>query len=68
MPTYAYRCLDCDTTFDVRMSMSAYSADADVRCPACDSERTERTFGTVNVVTGSRSGGASPSCAPSGFG
>lgn len=69
MPTYAYRCRECDATFDKRMSISAYSAGEPVACPTCSSEHTERTFTSVNVLTGSRSGGGSaPACAPSGFG
>jgi putative FmdB family regulatory protein len=68
VPTYAYHCRDCDRAFERRMSMSAYSADAAVPCPACGSERTERSFGVVNVLTGSRGGGTSTGCAPSGFG
>ncbi|HEX9630869.1 MAG TPA: zinc ribbon domain-containing protein [Gemmatimonadales bacterium] len=68
MPTYTYHCRDCDRAFERRMSMSAYSTDASVPCPACGSERTERSFGAVNVLTGSRGGGASAGCAPSGFG
>lgn len=68
MPTYAYRCLDCDRTFERRMSISAYSSEHAVPCPECGATRTERSFGTVNVLTGSRSGGTSSGCAPSGFG
>jgi len=70
VPSYHYRCQDCGTAFERRMSISAYSSDAVVPCPACGSEHTERSFGTVNVLTGSRGGSASSgsSCAPSGFG
>jgi len=68
VPAYAYHCRECDRTFERRMSMSAYAGDAAAPCPTCGSERTERSFGTVNVLTGSRSGGASSGCAPSGFG
>jgi len=68
VPTYAYQCRDCDRAFERRMSMSAYSSDATVACPECGSERTERSFNAVSVLTGSRGGGASSGCAPSGFG
>lgn len=66
MPTYAYRCRSCDTAFDKRMSISAYSAGDPVACPACDSADTERSFQAVNVLTSSR-GGAAADCGPSGF-
>ena len=68
MPTYAYHCRDCDRPFERRMSISAYSSEATVECPECGSNRTDRSFQTVNVLTGSRSGGSSGACAPSGFG
>ncbi|MDH4044842.1 MAG: zinc ribbon domain-containing protein [Gemmatimonadota bacterium] len=68
MPTYTYRCQDCGSAFERRMSISAYSSETTVPCPKCASERTERSFGTVNVLTGSRAGGSAAACAPSGFG
>jgi putative FmdB family regulatory protein len=68
VPTYTYHCQDCDRPFERRMSMSAYSGAATVPCPECGSERTERSFSAVNVLTGSRSGGVGAGCAPSGFG
>lgn len=68
MPTYGYRCLDCGTGFDKRMSMSAYAAGEPAPCPDCGSARTERSFGTVNVLTTARGGTGGANCGPSGFG
>jgi putative FmdB family regulatory protein len=68
VPTYSYRCADCGRDFQRRLSISAYSGDATVPCPACGSEQTERSFTAVTVLTGGRSGGSAPACAPSGFG
>lgn len=68
MPAYTYRCQACASVFELRMSISAYSSETPVPCPECASERTERSFGAVNVLTGSRTGGSAAACAPSGFG
>ncbi len=72
MPTYDYVCHDCGHRFGIRLSISAYSEGVTPTCARCGSHRAERSFGAVNVLTGSRHGGgtASPSvgCGPTGFG
>ncbi len=69
MPAYDYVCQDCGARFEVRMSMSAYSEGAKVPCETCGSQNVVRAFTTVNVLTGSRGGGASSgaSCGSGGF-
>jgi len=68
VPAYDYVCQDCGARFEVRMSMSAYSEGARVPCERCGSTRVARAFTTVNVLTGSRGGGASSgSCGSGGF-
>jgi len=54
MPSYDFVCQDCGTSFEVRLSMSAYSAGDGRECPSCGSIRAERSYTTVNVIAGSR--------------
>ena len=68
MPTYDYVCQDCGQRFDVRMSISAYSAGAKPSCSSCGSANVERGF--TNVLTGSRGSGGvggSAGCGTGGF-
>ena len=72
MPRYDYRCDDCGHAFEVRLSMSEYSEGNKPDCPSCGSEKAERTFSSVGVLTGSRAGGSGPmptggGCGHSGF-
>jgi putative FmdB family regulatory protein len=69
MPRYDYVCNECDTPFEVRASMAAYSEGLTPSCPNCGSQDTDRTFTAVNVLT-STPGSATSSrgCSPSGFG
>ena len=70
MPTYDYVCQDCGQRFDVRMSISAYTAGAKPSCSSCGSANVERGFTTVNVLTGSRGSGGvggSAGCGTGGF-
>ena len=70
MPAYDYTCRQCGERFEVRMSIAAYSEGAKPACEACGSADVERTFTTVNVLTGGRGSGASTSgagCGHSGF-
>lgn len=68
MPTYDYTCRDCGQHYDVRMSISAYSATARPACTACGSTNVARRFATVNVLTGSRGSGGSVGSAGCGTG
>ena len=72
MPNYDFACQECGATFEVRLSMSAYSSGEGRVCTECGSTKVERTFTAVNVIAGgSSSGGGSWSggggCGPSGF-
>ncbi len=69
MPRYDYRCGGCGTVFEVKMSMSEYSAEPTVRCPDCDTAETERAFTSFGVITAARgsSGSGAAACGPSGF-
>ncbi|MCI2265918.1 FmdB family transcriptional regulator [Sediminivirga luteola] len=69
MPTYSYRCTECDHAFDIRQS---FSDEALTACPECGG-RLRKNFGSVGVVfkgsgfyrTDSRDSGSSSSV-PSG--
>lgn len=68
MPSYEFTCQECGTPFEVRLSMSAYSAGEGRKCPSCGSDKVERAFTAVNVIAGSHSGGGYSSGASCGGG
>jgi len=70
MPTYEYRCTDCENDFSLTASMSEYDDGLDSTCPDCGSAHTERLLGSVLVSIGSSdSNGASEgSCCTPGSG
>ena len=74
MPRYDFTCQECGSTYEVRLSMSAYDAGEGRECPSCGSPRAERSFTTVNVIAGGGGGGfgsaaasTSGGCGFSGF-
>ncbi|MBO0609390.1 FmdB family zinc ribbon protein [Myceligenerans salitolerans] len=46
MPTYAYRCTECDHAFDIHQ---AFTDDALTACPEC-SGRLRKVFGSIGVT------------------
>ena len=46
MPTYAYRCAECDHAFDIYQS---FSDDALTECPECGG-RLRKVFGSLGVT------------------
>lgn len=68
MPTYSYRCTECDHAFDIHQS---FSDEALTACPECGG-RLRKNFGSVGVVfkgsgfyrTDSRGSGSSSSVSP----
>jgi len=50
MPTYEYKCKDCDSTFDVKQPIWAKRTGA--KCPGCGSENTERLISRFNSSRG----------------
>lgn len=71
MPSYDFTCQDCGRTYEVRLSMSAYSDGEGRVCPDCSSTNVERAYTAVNVIAGGKSSGGSSAsgggCGPSGF-
>ena len=66
MPRYDFTCADCETLFELRLSMSDYASGEGRRCPECGSENAERAFTAVNVIAGGGGGGYSTSASPGG--
>lgn len=65
MPTYDYVCGDCGKPFEVRASISEFSKGLKPQCPHCGSEKSIRTFTSINVLTARRAGGPGPgACGP----
>jgi putative FmdB family regulatory protein len=65
VPTYSYRCTECDTAFDIQQ---AFTDDALTECPTC-SGRLRKVYNSIGVTfngsgfyrTDSRSSGAGSS-------
>lgn len=49
MPTYTYRCQDCQKRFEIRLSYDDYGKDT-VFCPACGSASVRRQIERVRVA------------------
>lgn len=49
MPTYDYRCLDCQKRFEIYMTYAEYG-EKPVRCPACESEQVRRRIGRIRLA------------------
>jgi putative FmdB family regulatory protein len=54
MPTYQYRCEDCDKTFERTESISEHDQ-ARPQCPQCGSKKVSPVPGRVYVVTSKKS-------------
>jgi putative FmdB family regulatory protein len=52
MPTYDYRCQDCQRRFSTFLTFAEYG-NKKVVCPHCKSERVQRKIGKVRVARGS---------------
>lgn len=73
MPTYSYRCKNCDYAFDIHQEFSDSTL---TQCPSCGEERLRKVFGSVGVTfkgsgfyaTDSRSGSSASSTASTGSG
>jgi putative FmdB family regulatory protein len=49
MPTYDYRCLNCNRRFSIFMTYSEYGQKA-ILCPHCTSQQVQRRIGRVRVA------------------
>lgn len=49
MPTYEYRCLDCQRRFELFMTYAEYGKKS-VTCPRCQSTNVQRKIGRIRVA------------------
>lgn len=49
MPTYQYRCLDCQRRFEVFLTYAEYGQ-KQIKCPRCGSEHVQRRIGRIRVA------------------
>jgi len=49
MPTYDYRCLNCNRRFDIFLTYQEYET-TKVHCPHCQSDRVQRRIGRIRVA------------------
>ncbi len=49
MPTYEYRCLNCNRRFNLFMTYQEYGSKT-IACPHCKSENVQRKIGRVRVA------------------
>ncbi len=49
MPTYDYRCCNCQERFEIFISYEDYGK-KDVACPACHSENVQRRIGKIRLA------------------
>ena len=47
MPTYDYKCKECEKVFEVFRRFS--ELDEEVKCPNCGSEKTEKVFSIPHI-------------------
>lgn len=57
MPTYAFRCKECEHEFEVNVP---WREKEQTRCPACKSDRLHEQFGRYRILT------SAPSCGSTG--
>lgn len=62
MPTYEYKCKDCNTTFEVQQPIWARREGA--KCPGCGSKNTERLISRFSAGSGDSSCGPGGSNGP----
>jgi putative FmdB family regulatory protein len=68
MPTYEYRCTDCDHDFALNATIAEYDDGLDAQCPKCNSEHVQRRLGAVMISSGPApsDGAAGGCCTPGG--
>ncbi|MBM4034995.1 MAG: zinc ribbon domain-containing protein [Planctomycetes bacterium] len=54
MPSYDFRCLECNKTFTATMSWAEFDK-GKPKCPKCGKRKVEQVFGEVLVKTSKKS-------------
>ncbi|MFO8233639.1 MAG: zinc ribbon domain-containing protein [Longimonas sp.] len=65
MPTYQYRCTNCEHDFALKATVAEYDDGLDATCPKCGSDEVKRRIGDIMISSGS-SGDGAPRCTPGG--
>jgi putative FmdB family regulatory protein len=55
MAYYEFKCTACGTVFTRQESFEEHERHKQVKCPECGSQRVERIWTPVHVVTGKKS-------------
>ena len=55
MPYYDYECKECGKTFTVKETFAEHDRHRHVKCPLCESRRTERILAEVFAQTAKKS-------------
>ena len=66
MPLYEYKCKECEEEFEALVSFK--DADSGIKCPRCDSEKTDRLLSVFSAAVGGGIPGVDKPCCdtPSG--
>ncbi|HBS06836.1 MAG TPA: zinc ribbon domain-containing protein [Leptospiraceae bacterium] len=54
MPYYDYKCDDCQSTVEVKLSLAQKESGVEVECPECHSRNTHQLFAAVAVGSADR--------------
>jgi putative FmdB family regulatory protein len=54
MPTYEYKCLDCDKVSVLNLSLGEHSR-GNMTCPECKSRRLEQVISAISAKTSRKS-------------
>lgn len=54
MPSYDYRCTECNRKFSLTMTVAEYEKKK-VKCPKCGSKKVEQRLATFYAVTSKKS-------------
>ncbi|MBM4168613.1 MAG: zinc ribbon domain-containing protein [Ignavibacteria bacterium] len=55
MPTYEYRCHQCDHRFTETLTIDEHEKNPTPPCPKCKSSEVKQVFSAVSVVTSKKS-------------
>ena len=55
MPTYEFKCKDCEKIFFLQQTFQEHEKNPRPACPHCKSKKTEQLFSAVSVITSKKS-------------
>ncbi|MBU2487861.1 MAG: zinc ribbon domain-containing protein [Proteobacteria bacterium] len=57
MPIYEFKCRDCGEFFEILVMSKDAEAEAEAKCPKCESQEFERVLSATNHAVGASDGG-----------